>query len=102
MIQVNNLQKLLTSVKYGLTMEMLLATIILGQDRLIQSNYTIKLSVIRDGKRGVFGIFKHKYKTVSRFYNQNFWDFYKMKLIDELLNQKTSEVENIMIPKLVK
>lgn len=83
-------------------MEMLLAITTQEQDQLIQSKFFMKRSVIRDGRRGMFGIFKHKYKTVSRFYNQNFWDFYKMKLIDELLNQKTSEVENIMIPKLVK
>lgn len=102
MTQISNLLKLLISVKYGLTMAMQLAITILGQDQHIQSKFDIKCSVIRDGRRGMFGIFKHKYKTVSRFYNQNFWDFYKMKLIDELLNQKTSEVENIMIPRLVK
>jgi len=42
-------------------------------------------SITRDGKRGWLGNFKHKYKTVTRFYNQNFWDFEKMKLVELLL-----------------
>jgi hypothetical protein len=48
----------------------------------------MKFSITRDGKRGWLGNFKHKYKTITRFYNQNFWDFYKMKLVALLLGEK--------------
>jgi len=34
------------------------------------------------------GAFKHKYKSVTRFYNQNFWDFYKMKIVSSLFGNK--------------
>ena len=44
-------------------------------------------SITRDGKRGIFGNFKHKYKSVVRFYNQNFWDFYKMRITQQLLGK---------------
>ena len=42
--------------------------------------------ITRDGKRGLTGEFKHKYKSITRFYNQNFWDFHKMYLVDLLLD----------------
>lgn len=71
-------------------MEIKSVFIILAQVQLILSKFILICSIIRDGKRGFFGIFKHKYKSVARFYNQNFWDFYKMRLVDELLNEKTS------------
>jgi hypothetical protein len=41
--------------------------------------------ITRDGRRGMLGNIKHKYKTVTRFYNQNFWDFYKMRVVNQLL-----------------
>jgi hypothetical protein len=44
----------------------------------------------RSGTRGFTGIFKHKAKTITRFYNQNFWDFNKMKLVDMVLASKKS------------
>jgi hypothetical protein len=40
------------------------------------------------------GNFKHKYKTITRFYNQNFWDFQKIKQVDLLLGQKRANKEN--------
>lgn len=46
----------------------------------------------RSGSRGITGIFKHKAKTITRFYNQNFYDFNKMKLVDLVLESKTSEL----------
>lgn len=58
-------------------------------------------SITRDGKRGWLGNFKHKYKTVTRFYNQNFWDFYKMKLVSLLLGEKR-DTENLSMTKLIK
>lgn len=82
MIKMNNLHRLLTLEIFGPIMEIKLVFIILEQAQHIQSTLSYYFSIIRDGKRGFFGIFKHKYKSVSRFYNQNFWDFYKMKLVD--------------------
>ncbi len=73
---------------FGQTMAMQLATIILVQVQHTQSNMLFINSITRDGKRGWMGNIKHKYKTVTRFYNQNFWDFYKMKLVDLILDQK--------------
>ena len=58
-------------------------------------------SITRDGKRGFLGIFKHKYKSVTRFYNQNFWDFHKMNLIDLLLEKDVAKVETVTIPGMV-
>jgi hypothetical protein len=63
-------------------MEMLLVFTIRALDLPTLSTFLAKHSVIRDGKRGFLGIFKHKYKSVARFYNQNFYDFYKMRLVD--------------------
>ena len=31
------------------------------------------------------GNFTHKYKSIARFYNQNFWDFFKMRITHQLL-----------------
>lgn len=86
MTQMRNLVKLLTLGRYGRTMGMQSVFIIPAQGLPTLSTYIPEHSVIRDGKRGFLGIFKHKYKSVARFYNQNFYDFYKMRLVDELLN----------------
>ena len=56
----------------------------------------------REGKRGFTGIFKHKVKSVTRFYNQNFWDFQKMKSVDLLLESKDSFLENEQVPNMLR
>ena len=67
-----------------------------------QSKFYLIWSITRDGKRGITGEFKHKYKSITRFYNQNFWDFHKMNLVDILLEQKISDFENNRLPQMIK
>lgn len=44
------------------------------------------------------GTFTHKYKSVTRFYNQNFDDFYKMKRIDLFLGKSTYRNNDKSLP----
>jgi hypothetical protein len=54
--------------------------------------------ITRDGFRSFAGSFKHKLKTITRFYNQHFWDFDRVRMINLLLQNNQSEMEACMIP----
>lgn len=58
--------------------------------------------ITRDGTRGFTGTFKHKLKTITRFYNQHFWDFDRVRMINLLLQNNQSEVEACTIPAKLK
>lgn len=56
--------------------------------------------ITRQGTRGIRGSFQHKFKTITRFYNQHFWDFDKMRMIELLLQH--SDTQAFMIPARLK
>lgn len=58
--------------------------------------------ITRDGTRGLTGAFKHKLKTVTRFYNQHFWDFDRVRMINLLLQNNQTEIEACAIPAKLK
>jgi hypothetical protein len=58
--------------------------------------------ITRDGTRGIAGSFKHKFKTITRFYNQHFWDFDKMRMIALLMQNNQLEAEANLIPSKMK
>ena len=58
--------------------------------------------ITRDGTRSFSGNFKHKLKTITRFYNQHFWDFDRVRIINLLLQNNQLDMEACMIPTKLK